>query len=341
MFTRLVLCFVLVLPLLQAPAQTIARLTSVHPSSEPTLDQLARELTSGLFSEREKVGAIFNWITGNISYKVSSRIGNTQAWRRRLVIEDEDASIPLKPLDERVAESVLMRREAVCDGYARLFKTLCQYAGIRAEVVNGYARGSSNRGFRSNHSWNAVLIDGRWYLVDATWAAGYVGYFGDTFVRSYDARYFLAPPEQFIQDHYPEDPYWTLIPEAPAPPEFKWGPFRHSGYVRNTIIGYAPYSGVVEASLGDTLVFELETNQPGPQMEIWDRPFGDPRLHTGPIWRNYPEVPAQVMGRKVNLRYVVQTPDIRFLYVVFNGESVLQYRLQVKPSNPEALVPAP
>ncbi|WP_178371832.1 transglutaminase domain-containing protein [Cnuella takakiae] len=291
----------------------------------------AAEITQGLVTEREKVTALFHWVTGNISYKVASRISVTPAWRVRSLAEEDTSSV-LKPLDERVAENVLAKREAVCDGYARLFKTLCQYAGIKAEVVTGYARGSSNRGFRSNHSWNAVMIENNWYLVDATWAAGYVGYFGDTFIRSYDNRYFLAAPQQFIEDHYPEDPFWTLLPQLQQLPEFNRSPFRHSGYVRQHIIGYAPYEGILEAEVGDTLHFELESNMPGYPIEIWDRPFGDPRLHTGPVWRNYPEQPFQASGRKVKLSYVVQTPEIRWLYVVYGGESILQYRLQVKPS---------
>lgn len=291
----------------------------------------AAEITQGLSTERDKVAALFQWVSSHISYKVSSRISVTPAWRQRSLAEEDTSSV-LKPLDERVAENVLAKREAVCDGYARLFKTLCTYAGIRAEVVTGYARGTSNRGFRSNHTWNAVQIDSSWYLVDATWAAGYVGYFGDSFIRSYDSRYFLSDPQQFISDHYPEDPFWTLLPQLPALPEFSRGPFRHSGYVRQHIIGYTPFDGSLSASLGDTLYFELETNMPGQQLEIWDRPFGDPRLHTGPVWRNYPEQATIASGRKVKLSYVVQNPEVQWLYIVYGGESIMQYHLKVKPS---------
>ena len=90
--------------------------------------------------------------------------------------EVED-NTPLKPLSERVAETVLQRKVAVCDGYARLFTTLCDYAGIRSAIIVGYARAGTNKPakrFGINHYWNAVMIDGNWYLLDATWASGYL-----------------------------------------------------------------------------------------------------------------------------------------------------------------------
>ena len=64
-----------------------------------------------------------------------------------------------------VAQKVLRRGKAVCDGYARLFKVLCQYTGLEAVVLNGYVRtdvGRSSERFKTNHTWNAVRIDSVW-----------------------------------------------------------------------------------------------------------------------------------------------------------------------------------
>lgn len=303
-------------------------------AASPTA-RLAASLTAGVHSEKDKVSAIFHWITDNISYKVSSRLGGSYSMRRIKPQPDDERVDVLKPLNERVAENVLERGEAVCDGYARLFKSLCDYAGIKAEVVSGYARtgnGNSGRNFRSNHTWNAVMIDSVWHLLDATWAAGYVNFFGDTFIRHYNNRYFLAPPKVFIEDHYPEDPAWALMPEPPVLSEFNWAPYRHSGFIRNRILSFLPAKGIIEASVGDTLYFELETLDREKKLEVWDRPFADPRLHTGPVWLNYPEREAQVNGRKVVYQYAVGSAYPQWLYVVYNGEPVLQYRLQIRSS---------
>ncbi|MDR2909089.1 MAG: hypothetical protein LBU86_04325 [Oscillospiraceae bacterium] len=59
-------------------------------------------------------------------------------------------------------DGVFIRGSAVCEGYSKAFKLLCDRAGIPCESVFGVA-GSEN------HSWNYVLLEGGWYLVDSTW----------------------------------------------------------------------------------------------------------------------------------------------------------------------------
>jgi transglutaminase/protease-like cytokinesis protein 3 len=54
---------------------------------------------------------------------------------------------------------------------------LNSYVGLHCEAVNGYAKGADYRpgmhfdGSDGKHSWNVVLIDGTWRLVDCHWAA--------------------------------------------------------------------------------------------------------------------------------------------------------------------------
>ena len=135
--------------------------------------ELARHLTANCSTDLEKTRAIFRWIAENISYRT-----RTTAVRRKKQVHDEydepHDTAALKPLDERVAETVLENRVAVCDGYARLFKTLCTYAGVKSETISGYARTESSRArqrFAPNHTWNAVWIDSTWKLLDVTWAS--------------------------------------------------------------------------------------------------------------------------------------------------------------------------
>ena len=133
-----------------------------------------------------------------------------------------------------VAQKVLRRGIAVCDGYSRLFKVLCQYAGIEAVVLNGYAHSDFNSGgnrFRTNHTWNAVCIDSVWHLVDATWGAGYMTY-SDEFVQKQNDFYFLTPPDEMIRDHYPEDLRWSLLTHPPGLAEFKKAPFRSKSFLK-------------------------------------------------------------------------------------------------------------
>src|SRR6185436_9156125 len=133
--------------------------------------------------------------TDNISYTV---FRHTTTFTP--VVFDEDNDGPLKPLNERVAIEVMKKRTALCDGYARLFKTLCDHAGIPAAIIQGYAKGGGrNLRFGVNHYWNAVFFDNEWHLLDATWASGYMNWRGDEFTKDYEPAYFLAAPENFIK----------------------------------------------------------------------------------------------------------------------------------------------
>lgn len=56
----------------------------------------------------------------------------------------------------------LVNRRAVCEGYARAFKLLCQSAGLECILVSGDSKDV-------NHLWNMVKLEGKWYHVDVTW----------------------------------------------------------------------------------------------------------------------------------------------------------------------------
>ena len=58
-------------------------------------------------------------------------------------------------------------KSAVCEGYAKAFKVLCDKVGIPCVLVSGQGVTSSGAGA---HMWNYVQMeDKQWYLVDATW----------------------------------------------------------------------------------------------------------------------------------------------------------------------------
>jgi transglutaminase/protease-like cytokinesis protein 3 len=288
---------------------------------------LAQQLTLPYTTEKEKVESIFRWITDNISYQSNSPIIRSKQNRKPL--EDDDTSMVLKPLNERVAENVLRRREAVCDGYARLFKTLCDFAGIQSELVTGYATGYRTTIFRSNHTWNAVSIDSKWYLLDATWASGYINYRGE-YVKSYDARYFLTPPHLFIKDHYPEDMKWSLMSNNYVPVEFKKSPFRHQGMDRNKIQSFSPLAGVIEANTGDSIQIELETPIAKKDVFVSADPYYEivflPSLNIH--FKN--SSTTRVKGNRVFIKYIIPSYARDWIYIIMNGEILMRYRLKPK-----------
>ena len=95
-------------------------------------DTLAKQLASLGKTDREKVRAIFRWITEHIDYNVVP-FGWGKKKPHSFYSEPDDSNAALPPLDERVAAKVLKTGVAFCDGYSRLFKTLCDHAGIKAK----------------------------------------------------------------------------------------------------------------------------------------------------------------------------------------------------------------
>ncbi|MFI5128734.1 MAG: transglutaminase domain-containing protein [Chitinophagales bacterium] len=299
-----------------------------YDSSTPAL--LTTEIAGPPQTDRQKVTSIFRWITDNISYNVKVRGVNRDTYTYEQ--PDDDTGMIIKPLNLRVAETVLRRKKAVCDGYARLFKTMCDHAGIPCEVVTGYARtGWRQTKFSSNHTWNAVYFDSAWHLLDVTWASGYINYRGDEFTQRYDDRYFLTPPAQFVQDHYPEDVRWTLLKEAPVLNEFNRSPLRYIGYIKTGIHSYSPANGIIEASIGDSIRFEANTSVSQGLLEIVT---GTQPVDT--IWND--DEPVPIIGKKKAVTYRITENSGDWLYVICNGYCILRYKLNIRrPENKMAL----
>lgn len=283
-------------------------------------DTLAKQLAALGSTEREKVRAIFRWITENIAYNVRpvGRKKNTQAL---FYEEPDDSSATLPSLNERVAKKVLYKGVAFCEGYSRLFKTLCDHAGIKAEIIYGYARTNNNRRFGVNHAWNAVYFDSAWHLLDVTWASGVVT-FTNEFVRQYNDFYFLTPPEQFIRDHYPEDQKWTLLDNPPVYREYNQSPFRYSGYIKAGINNHFPSKGVIDVAVGETLHFELKARREISNFYVSQTPVFDSSQVT-PITPN-------ASDEKFSFKYSITSVTGEWLYVFCNDELAMRYKLNIK-----------
>ena len=66
-----------------------------------------------------------------------------------------------------------------------------------------------------NHSWNAVKLNNKWYLCDATWSAGYTDMSTFLFEYEFDNSFFLMEPKRFSKTHQPVDEKWTLLTTTP------------------------------------------------------------------------------------------------------------------------------
>jgi hypothetical protein len=168
------------------------------------LPALAAYLSEGAADDFERVRAFFYWIAGHITY-------------------DEEAFREERRRINRSIEDILRRQRAVCTGYAQLFQAMCREAAISCEVVEGYSKGTLTTSpdlNKPDHAWNAVYLDKKWHLVDATWGSSVLQRAND-FVQIENDAYFLSPPERFIITHLPGTPKWQLLSCPVSPKLFR------------------------------------------------------------------------------------------------------------------------
>ncbi len=176
----------------------------IFTSPEEHIEGLVQHLVSGERDEYQQAKNIHDWIADNIAYDTESFFSG---------------SIPGQSY-----AAVLRSRSSVCEGYAGLFKTMCDLAGIECVKISGYARGYGYSVFDdedvtgTNHAWNAVRIDDEWRLVDVTWNAGHVD--ATSFIKRYSTKYLFLEPEKMIHTHYPADAIWQLIEPAVSAADF-------------------------------------------------------------------------------------------------------------------------
>ncbi|KAK2891335.1 hypothetical protein Q8A67_013978 [Cirrhinus molitorella] len=162
-----------------------------------SVQAITQAITKGAISDLDKLRAIWIWLCHYIEYDVLGYLGHS-----------EKVFSP---------EQVILTGRAVCSGYSSVCLQMCREAGIECREVSGYSKGAgyqlgqSFRNTKSDHSWNAVCVDGQWHLLDACWGAGYVDKDKKAFIKRYKEYYFLTDPENFIDAHYPEEEEWQLL----------------------------------------------------------------------------------------------------------------------------------
>ncbi|MEL7341538.1 MAG: transglutaminase domain-containing protein, partial [Bacteroidota bacterium] len=195
-------------------------------SQSAKVEKIATRITKGIEDDSLQFRAIFCWVTRRIKYDL-------KAFKNR-------------DLPNPNTKTTLRRRKAVCAGYALLMAELCRSVDIPAFYLSGYTReGDFDPDFPiryDDHAWNAVLLKGRWYLLDATWSSMSTKVKRkpiSNFVRAQlglatiqkvvpvhkpNDDYYLLAPEQMIVDHLPLLPMWQLLSGEVLMAVFEAGP---------------------------------------------------------------------------------------------------------------------
>ena len=148
------------------PSARIKRYVDKTPrDKEQTLASLVHHLTKPLDDDYDKAKAIAFWIAGHINY--DEYLYNNGATTKLI-----------KNYRGQDADDLLKSRVGICGDFAELFVEMCKKAGIKAEIVHGYAYPGNKNVSESKlkrstfgHAWNYFKYKNRKVFVDTTFMA--------------------------------------------------------------------------------------------------------------------------------------------------------------------------
>lgn len=170
----------------------------------------------------------------NAADKDQKRVENIFYWVTHYIKVDVDNYNKQKISYDRTPNAILKSKKADADDYAILIKAMCESAGIRCQVIQGYEKNDlyeNGAGFyKPNHTWNAVLVNNKWELLDAYNAAGDLAMdlswfkkklqkinkkklYTSTkikFIQNYKPELLFQNPEEVRLSKIPIDPIWQL-----------------------------------------------------------------------------------------------------------------------------------
>ena len=119
-------------------------------------DSFYQKYVAGAQSDKDAILKAKAAIVDNACYARASEIVNGEK---------------IYPSESHTLLGFFQNSEIVCDGYAELFQYLMIRAGIPCVTVLGSSR-NAQKAYEneSDHAWNKVKLDGKWYNMDVCWA---------------------------------------------------------------------------------------------------------------------------------------------------------------------------
>ncbi|MBK6283649.1 MAG: hypothetical protein IPF54_14265 [Draconibacterium sp.] len=289
-----------------------------YPETFSNYFDLAEKISHDFDSPQDRVCAIYLWIANNIAYDIktykSKKKSKTYSYRtHKQKIKREEK------YNNKTIQEVFQKRKAICDGYSRLFKKLCDLNNIECVIISGIAKTKdyqigNSRGER--HAWNAVRINHKWQLVDATWGAGYVDLVSDTFIHTLDTTYLFTKPELFFLKHYPFSKDWIFVQKTKQ--DFANLPLYYSAFLNSEIKIYSPENGVILKDNGGKIQIDLESNNDN---HLFSYCFKNQRYSTS--------IEVEKNNQIMTLNIPLDGRKSGYLTIFDNHKAIVMYKLKI------------
>lgn len=157
-----------------------------------TTTKIATYINANFKTDEDKLRAVFYWTATNIDYDVKNMMADNS----------------VETTAYKIANT-LKTHKGVCIHYAEVFAAISQELNIKTYIIEGFVK-QQGKVSSLAHAWCAVQLDGKWYMIDPTWAAG--GVQNDRFVKKLNNAYFKVSPSKMVLTHLPFDYLWQFLP---------------------------------------------------------------------------------------------------------------------------------
>jgi transglutaminase/protease-like cytokinesis protein 3 len=206
-----------------------------YPKSFSNPKQFADKINADFKTDTDKARAIFTWAAINIRYDLRAFYTQENGGIAYSYNSPEDKIRKDKAFRMDLVTKTLRSGKGVCEGYASLLTVVGEMTGLQAVIIPGTAKTHQSQIGKlpkaSDHAWNAVKINGKWQLIDITWAAGIVNSATNKFEQHFNDVYFLTDPDKFFLNHFPDDEKWLLTDKSAE--DFAALPFYYPEYLRS------------------------------------------------------------------------------------------------------------
>lgn len=224
------------------------------------VEDLASKIENDFSTDTEKVRAAFFWLAKNIRYDLKMYYNPKPRTYGFSYSTEDEKTTKIQAAKDKIIDVAFNRKMGVCEEYAQSFKKICDLLNIEAAVITGYTRNSTDEigkpSLNTDHAWNAVKLNDKWILLDATWAAGSL--LNGKWIQEFNNYFYNIPKEKIFKTHFPENSVWVL----------RFGRITKEEFYKQPIFGYTflasnaqlidPKKGIIEITKANNIELKFK-----------------------------------------------------------------------------------
>lgn len=224
------------------------------------VEDLSNQIEKDFTKDIDKVRAAFFWLTQNIRYNLKELYNPQKRSYRFKYSSEKEKNQKLQAIKDKLIADTFRNKTGVCEEYAQSFKKICDLLNIEAAVIKGYVRNDVSEiglmNSKTNHAWNAVKINEKWQILDATWASGFE--YNGKWIRKFNSYFFNMPVDKIFKTHYPEETIWVLRFGRMSLKDFYLQPIYNNSFLNLNTHLISPQKGIINITHSENIELKFK-----------------------------------------------------------------------------------